>query len=66
MQEMKGVPIDRVIKYQPQAEQGMPDVTAASPEQFTEVFMVESLRKRFSSALPSVPPPPSHRSSLPC
>lgn len=53
-EEVKDIPWDRVIKYQPLSEQGMPDVTRASPEEFSEVFMVETLRKRFNSALPSM------------
>lgn len=53
-EELKGVLWDRVIKYQTLAERGIPNALDASPEEFSEVFMVETLRQRFNSALPSM------------
>eukprot|EP00656_Telonema_subtile_P016420 TRINITY_DN1866_c0_g2_i2.p1 TRINITY_DN1866_c0_g2~~TRINITY_DN1866_c0_g2_i2.p1 ORF type:complete len:1016 (+),score=273.52 TRINITY_DN1866_c0_g2_i2:226-3273(+) len=51
---LKGVLWDHVIKYQALAERGIPNALDASPEEFSEVFMVETLRQRFNSALPSM------------
>jgi len=48
------VPWDRIIRHQKRSTKGIADAEEATPDEFGEIFMVETLQERFNTRLPSM------------